>query len=137
MAYAKNEHLTILLKAEVISVSELDPCVTVRTISDNRHLSFEANKGIILCAGTIDTARIALRSDLSLADSTKKLVGRGLTDHEIWGVRFLRPTDKKLPPLKLQSHIKLCEKRAPLNVVVNADTFFGSELTSTSFGIPS
>ncbi|KAF7177493.1 hypothetical protein CNMCM7691_005746 [Aspergillus felis] len=139
MAYAKNEFLTILLKVEAISVTKpVDSpthCLAVRTMSDGRQFSFKANKAIILCAGTIDTARIALRSDIP--DAAKRNVGKGLTDHEIWGVRFHRETAKRLPPLKLQSNITLRDRKALLNVVVNADTFFGSESSSTSLHISS
>jgi choline dehydrogenase-like flavoprotein len=130
-AYARDQYLTILMNAEVLSVSVNKAnndnyqanSLTVRAMSGQRKGQIYAKKGIILCAGTIGTATIALNSGLQDIHS---LVGKGLTDHEIWGVRFGR--ENKIPlkePLKLQSEITVCGVPALLNVVVNANTFFG------------
>jgi len=130
-AYAKDQYLTILMNAEVLSVSvnKIDNnnyqagSLTVRAMSGQRKGQIYAKKGIILCAGTIGTATIALNSGLQDIHS---LVGKGLTDHEIWGVRFERENNIRLKePLKLQSEITVCNVPALLNVVVNANTFFG------------
>jgi choline dehydrogenase-like flavoprotein len=138
--YARDQYLTILLNAEVlrVSVNKIDDntyesrSLTVRTLSSQRLGQIYAKEGIILCAGTIGTAKIALNSGLQDIHS---LVGKGLTDHEIWGVRFAKEKAQKLKdPLKLQSEITVCGTTALLNVVVNANTFFGRN--STTFAQP-
>lgn len=140
-AYARDEYLTILPNTEVLSVSyhtdsktNTTDSLTVRTLSNQQIGQIDAKGGVILCAGTVGTAKIALNSGISKINS---LVGKGLTDHEIWGVRFLKGKDenKKLKdPLKLQSEITICGVTALLNVVVNANTFLGSG--SASFNQP-
>ena len=135
-AYARDPNLTVLLNTEALRVSFDDTTtassengtykassVTVRTATDHRSGNLFAGKGIILCAGTIGTAQISLNSRLH---SLYPLIGKGLTDHEIWGVRFVKEKDKTLKdPLKLQSLITVCNAPALLNVVVNANSFFG------------
>lgn len=132
-AYARDSYLTVLLNTEALSVSFEEAktagskyqasSVTVRTANDHRSGKIFAKQGIILCAGTIATAQIAFNSGLQ---SIHPLIGKGLTDHEIWGVRFVKKKNTKLADaLKLQSLITVCGSRALLNVVVNANTFFG------------
>ncbi|KAJ8115446.1 hypothetical protein ONZ43_g4662 [Nemania bipapillata] len=101
---------------------------------------------VILCAGTIDTAAIALRSGLG---GNNKNVGRGLTDHDIWGTRFVFEACDGLnglsnQALRLHSMVRLRpnrelrelneglspESRIPdidclLNITVNAPSFLG------------
>ena len=135
--YAKDPNLTILMSTEVLSVSVQEThdhkkydtnYLTVRTLPDRRVSKLAVNSTIILCAGTLGSASIALNSGLQ---DILPLVGKGLTDHEIWGVRFARETSKDLKaPLKVQSHIKVCDEEALLNVVVNANTFFGRASTA-------
>ncbi|KAI1124404.1 hypothetical protein F5Y10DRAFT_285113 [Nemania abortiva] len=136
-AHARDPYLTVLLNTEALQVSFNDKTtkssttstpykassVTVRTTTDKRSGSLLASKGFILCAGAIGTAQISLNSGLQ---NLHRLVGKGLTDHEIWGVRFIKEKDETLKdPLKLQSLITVCDEPALLNVVVNANTFFG------------
>ncbi|KAL8869302.1 MAG: hypothetical protein Q9198_007922, partial [Flavoplaca austrocitrina] len=85
--YARSANLTILLNSEVISVNTLDEPgivkdVIVRLGPDAQLRQLSARRGIILCAGTIGTAAIALHSG---SQQKIPLVGKGLTDHEIWG----------------------------------------------------
>ncbi|KAH8727703.1 hypothetical protein GQ44DRAFT_824991 [Phaeosphaeriaceae sp. PMI808] len=104
----------------------------VRTTNGEHQGHLSAKKGIVLCAGTIDTARISLNSGLRDIKSGKSLslIGKGLTDHEIWGVRFVKEKGSQLKaPLELQSVIKVCQAKALLNVVVNANAFFGRSST--------
>lgn len=142
MAYGRDPNLTLLMNTEVIylgykklpqpdktdnfNLKYVAHSMTVRsTASQRQEIKLHAKKGIILCAGTIETARIALNSGLQ---NTHPLVGKGLTDHEIWGVRFMkekRAVDDPKNPLKLQSEIHICDREALLNVVVNANTLFG------------
>jgi len=129
--YARDPCLTLLLNTEAlyVTVNAIEDgtyeaaSLKVRTTSDQRIGEISAKKGIILCAGTIGTATISLNSRLQ---DTHPLVGKGLTDHEIWGVRFARMINSKLKdPLKLQSEITIFGETALLNVVVNANTYFG------------
>ena len=140
-AYAKDPNLTILMNTEALSVSVEESrdhrsyetnYLTVRTIPDGKVGKIAVNTGIILCAGTLGSTAIALNSGLQ---DIHPLVGKGLTDHEIWGVRFTRTAGTTLKdPLKVQSNIKICNDDALLNVVVNANTFFGR--SSTAFTQP-
>ena len=78
-------------------------------------------KKVILCAGTIATAIIAFNSGLQ---KTLPLVGKGLTDHEIWGVRFPKTTKDILKdPMKFQCRMVIGGHDALLNVAINANTF--------------
>jgi choline dehydrogenase-like flavoprotein len=136
-AYARDPYLTILLETEALSFS-IDETSTnssgntiygasslmVRT-SNQRSGELSAKKGIILCAGTIGTAQICLNSGLQKKKSLG-LVGKGLTDHEIWGARFVKDKVGTLKvPLKLQSFTTVCNAPALLNIVVNANSFLG------------
>jgi hypothetical protein len=63
---------------------------------------------VILYAGTIDTAVIALRSGIGNKKKEENMVGRGLIDHDIWGVRIKILEGEKVralgdQPLKLES----------------------------------
>ncbi|GAW22623.1 hypothetical protein ANO14919_121650 [Xylariales sp. No.14919] len=68
------------------------------------------NAIVILSAGTVDTAAIALRS--RVGEDKKSLVGRGLTDHGIWGTRFMFQASNGVESLmgqalRLQATLKL------------------------------
>lgn len=88
------------------------------------HIQTQGAK-VILCAGTIGTASIALNSGLQVANP---LVGKGLMDHQIWGGRFAKKIlvghQRRIPPIKLQCLVHICRRRALLNVVINIDNFF-------------
>ena len=124
--YARDANLTILLNTEVLSVpTDTDaklPSVMARcSTSGSIHRLFA--KKVILCAGTIATATIALNSGLQ---KTLPLVGKGLTDHEIWGVRFLKAKtaeDVLKDPMKFQCRMVIGGHDALLNVAINANTF--------------
>jgi choline dehydrogenase-like flavoprotein len=79
---------------------------------------------VILCAGTIGTASIALNSGLHLYKGLD-LVGKGLIDHAIYLGRFARrsrfATSKD--PINLQCLINICGTIALLTVTVNANFF--------------
>ncbi|KAE8406038.1 hypothetical protein BDV37DRAFT_281280 [Aspergillus pseudonomiae] len=142
LSYARSPNLTILTNVEGLSFSYQPPknsggsytvdTLTVRDSSNRKELSIHAKLGIILCAGTLDTARIALRSELQ---KLNPLVGKGLTDHEIWGVRLVKEKNHNqnlIHPLKLQSEITIDDSmnsKVLLNVAVNANTFLGRSST--------
>jgi choline dehydrogenase-like flavoprotein len=50
------------------------------------------NQKVILCAGTVNTAAIALRSE-GLSDSVRKKIGKNLTDHEVGTIRMDGPSN--------------------------------------------
>lgn len=88
---------------------------------------------VILSAGTIGTARIALNSGLRLHNP---LVGKGLMDHEIYYTRIAieRTTGAPSHPLNLQCVIKVDEGQlALLTVTINAN-FFLSGSTNLQTG---
>lgn len=128
LTYARDCNLTILLNTEVLNVSQVSGewrSVTARTMSDQRVAEIRAVKGVILCAGTIGTATIMLNSEIQ--PGIPNMIGKGLTDHEIWGVRFVKETDRRQVPVKLQCDITVCNEPALLNVAVNANTFLGRD----------
>ena len=134
--YARDAKLTILLNTEVLTVStDTDaklPSVMARcSASGSIHRLFA--KKVILCAGTIATATIALNSGLQ---KTLPLVGKGLTDHEIWGVRFLKAKtaeDILKDPMKFQSRMLIGGQDALLNVAINANTFLARGFCESQF----
>ena len=102
--------------------------MNVRAAASNSIHTLFAKK-IVLSAGTLGTAAIALNSGLQKA---LPLVGKGLTDHDIWGVRFLKKknsNDILKDPMKFQSRLvigasdKVETPDALLNVAINANTF--------------
>ena len=136
--YARDTYLTVLLNTEVLKVSYTQlkagaykaDSLTVRTKPGDRRTELFAKEAIILCAGTLGTPKICFNSGLQDKCS---LIGKGLTDHEIWGVRFARKVDEKAAdPLKLQSLMKICGSTALLNVVINADHFLSRNSSAYS-----
>lgn len=89
---------------------------------------------VILSAGTIPTAQIALRSGLQ---AHNPLVGKGLIDHAIYAVRFAREsTHTSKDPVLLQTYIDLFTDipdvdttRALLTVTVNNNFFLAGKTT--------
>jgi len=139
--YNRDERLTVLANTRVVAVnrkSDDQPAVVslvaIDSSGEERNIPV-GNATVILSAGTLGTASIALRSGLGEGrrnDPGKptNLVGRGLMDHDIWGTRFevlqspnLAVLNKQ--PLKLNSWVKFADEPVLVNVAVNADTFLG------------
>ena len=92
---------------------------------------------VILCAGTIETAAIALRSSireqqaaqepigrpLRTVDSLKN-IGRRLTDHEIYTTRFWNKDDPTGQAAEIAAYIKVNKLDALLTVCVHAEKFY-------------
>lgn len=150
--YNGSENVNLLAQTQVLTVNEctesqpsgnshfknkhsknhLEKTVGSLTVRD--HLGIEhsiptGNATVILSAGTLCTARIALRSDIG-----GPRAGSGLTDHDIWGTRFeYMPSKDGLTAwlgkqaLKLQSWVKLGGGHSDclLNVTINAESFLG------------
>ncbi|PHH63858.1 hypothetical protein CDD81_5415 [Ophiocordyceps australis] len=164
----RSEKLHVLSRAEVVTVNRADSLqirpasadnntlahVDSLTVIDERgqeHILQTRGAKVILCAGAINTAAIALRSGLQApragdlnvyrnALGQNPLVGRGLTDHDIWGTRFnfirkgFPKKDFKMQALRLQNWVYLAlddnqepgaKGRCLLNITVNAPSFLG------------
>ena len=102
--------------------------LTVRRVSTQKVSKISVGKAkVILSAGTINTACIALNSGIQFLDESKEaLVGKGLTDHAIWGVRFAKrfePSTRPRSPIVFQNMVKICGTTALLTVTVNSNFF--------------
>ena len=77
---------------------------------------------VILAAGTLCTAQIALNSSLQRYNH---LVGKGLTDHAIYATRFAmkRSSGDPSDPLLLQTMIHINNTTAHLTVTINNNFF--------------
>ena len=130
--YSRDACLTVLLDTEVLSCDgTASPySLTVRSLT-NQRLHQIVSKSVILCAGTIGTASIAL--NIGLQTYIHK-VWKGLTDHEIWGVRILWDIEDSAKsgkePMKFQSEILIDDEPALLNVAVNANTFLSRDFAA-------
>lgn len=121
--------LKIWTKSNVVSFGKSEGKVTHLKIrdADDEPWNLPVHKAkVILCAGTVNTAAIALRSKL---DKEKTLVGvgRGLTDHEIWMVRYWKnpePSDAEEQPVELSCYVKIHGHTALLTICTHAERFF-------------
>lgn len=155
--YNASENVNLLAQTQVLTVNErsekeLKECETgvvqqtspktVSSLTVRDHLGTEhtiptGNATVILSAGTLCTARIALRSGLG-----GEYAGSGLTDHDIWGTRFeyIPSKDGVVAwlgdrALKVQSWVQLTAKLPGsneqshadclLNITINAQSFLG------------
>jgi choline dehydrogenase-like flavoprotein len=133
--YSGDENLTLLTGVEVLGFDHvvvegqadekrLVTALTVRHTSTERiHKLLTKGAQVILSAGTLCTASIALRSGLR---DHCNLVGRGLMDHAIWASRFAiqrSPDDSLKDPLLLQTKINICNTTALLSVTFNNNFF--------------
>ena len=111
--------------------------LTIRQVSTQKKSKIFVGKAkVILSAGTINTACIALNSGIQFLDSSKEaLVGKGLIDHAVWGVRFAKRLDQSATPrspINFQTLIGICGTTALLTVTVNNNFFLAG---STSLPI--
>ena len=119
--------LKIWTKINVVSFDKSKGKVTRLNIQDahNHPWSLPVHKAkVILCAGTVNTAAIALRSKL---DEEQSLVGKGLTDHEIWMVRYWKETessDAEEQPVELSCRVTIRGHQALLTICTHAEKFF-------------
>ena len=100
----------------------------VRSTTDHQIYRIAADKStVVLSAGTLGTARIALTSGLQRYNP---LIGKGLIDHEAWAMRCAqeRPEGASGPsrePLLLQSMINIGGHRCLMSVTYNSNFFLG------------
>ncbi|KAI1144870.1 hypothetical protein F4825DRAFT_475458 [Nemania diffusa] len=139
--FNKSEDFTLLARTQVVAINRASANrVDSLTILDDRGKERRIPTGkatVILCAGTIDTAVIALRSGLSM---TNRHVGCGLTDHDIWGTRFVFRKGHAVAKiehqaLRLQRMVRMTADPKSLarkidclvNITVNAPSFLGQQ----------
>ena len=132
-SYPRDPNLTILLNTEVISVNSGEDgkatSIDVYSNASSQVRRLRARKGVVLCA-TLGTAAVALNSGMQ---QKVPLVGKGLNDHEIWGVRFLKLKigSEELSPMKLRCEVIVTGVPAMLNVAINANNLLGRKITET------
>ena len=136
--YNRDERVTVLPNTRVMTVNRETPdseaisSITVLDSSGAEQVLPVGKAKVILSAGTLGSPSIALRSGLGEgcrpAAPSGTLIGRGLSDHDIFGTRFeilqgphLASLDSQ--PLKLNTWVKLGEEHVLVNIAVNADTF--------------
>ncbi|KAF4979333.1 hypothetical protein FZEAL_4439 [Fusarium zealandicum] len=136
--YANDPYLTVLLDTEVIAVDHVagsgsDKNVNALKIRDPKTKTIKdldvGNAKVILSAGTIGTASIALNSGLGQLNPQ---VGRGIVDHNVCYVRFAKQKDGDVTtkPLNLKTHMKVGGEECLVTVTINANFFLaGSSAT--------
>ncbi|XXG96701.1 Ethanolamine kinase [Hypoxylon texense] len=136
--YANDQYLTVLTGTEVLAVDHekgsAPPTVTglkVRSTADKVLTDLQTGSAkVILSAGTIGTASIALNSGLQQLDGLD-LAGKGIMDHDICYVRFAKAKDKTgfKTPVNLKTLTTVGGETCLLTVTVNANFFLaGSSL---------
>ncbi|KAI1763821.1 hypothetical protein GGR53DRAFT_344816 [Hypoxylon sp. FL1150] len=180
--HAKDEKLTVLANHEVTSFIT-DPATAPKYMFNIRDIILRSTDGhsgtydlptqgaaVILCAGTVDSAAIALRSGLNnlrikldwpsgppshppsgpssgpqstypphddRVDPASELrqrrpnrypghlIGKGLTDHEIWSTRFWNPDqDSKLPVELSTRNVNVNGHNSLLTICTQAESFY-------------
>ncbi|KAF5557274.1 hypothetical protein FNAPI_5486 [Fusarium napiforme] len=136
--YANDQYLSVLLNTEVIAVQHTASntfnksvnALKIRDKSTNTIKELDVGRAkVILSAGTIGTASIALNSGL---DHLNPLVGKGLIDHNVCYVRFAKQKSDTVTskPLNLKTHLKVGGEECLVTVTINANFFLaGSSAT--------
>ncbi|KIJ47614.1 hypothetical protein M422DRAFT_163772 [Sphaerobolus stellatus SS14] len=133
--YSRDKYLTVLMGTDVLHLDvprpEEDGAKVVRNIAIRGTSNSEVYQfpvigktKVILSAGTLCTADIALHSGLQLYQPK---VGRGLIDHAAWSLRVAQevPPDQKRHtkfshgPMLFQAIVDLCGSRALLSITIN------------------
>ncbi|OBS23323.1 hypothetical protein FPOA_03872 [Fusarium poae] len=136
--YANDPYLSVLVDTEVIAVQykdtdSADKTVTALQIRDKatgtiKELGIGKAK-VILAAGTIGTASIALNSGLQ---NLNDKVGKGLIDHNVCYARFAKEKDGGITqkPLNLKTHLKVGGEECLVTVTINANFFLAGSSAS-------
>ncbi|KAF5557188.1 hypothetical protein FPHYL_7777 [Fusarium phyllophilum] len=136
--YANDQYLSVLLNTEVIAVQHTASntfnksvnALKIRDKATNTIKELDVGRAkVILSAGTIGTASIALNSGL---DHLNPLVGKGLIDHNVCYVRFAKQKSDNVTskPLNLKTHLKVGGEECLVTVTINANFFLaGSSAT--------
>ena len=124
-----NSNLKINLNHEVIAVGSEGTRVKVyaRDLRSRRQIEFHG-KLAVLCAGTVESARLAYRSKLA---DPNKLIGRGITDHPIFWNHFKIPINSEFYDgygnVKILSQPKEPEKKEDFRYPFNMHFELGSD----------
>ncbi|CAJ0555415.1 Ff.00g054800.m01.CDS01 [Fusarium sp. VM40] len=136
--YANDQYLSVLLDTEVIAVQQTTDNATEKRVhalqirdkatGTIKELGVGKAK-VILSAGTIGTASIALNSGLQKAND---LVGKGLIDHNVCYARFAKEKDAGITekPLNLKTHLKVGGEECLVTVTINANFFLAGSSAS-------
>ncbi|KAK4163937.1 hypothetical protein QBC43DRAFT_212110 [Cladorrhinum sp. PSN259] len=135
--YANNKYLTVLLNTEVLAVQHAEHGdsrkvlgITVRDTKHGTIRNFEiGNAKVILSAGTIGTATIALNSGLQQFNGR---VGQGIIDHDVCYSRFAKriPLGGGEKPLNMKTFMQVGGQDCLVTVTVNANFFLAGSSTS-------
>ncbi|KAI0159813.1 FAD/NAD(P)-binding domain-containing protein [Xylariaceae sp. FL1272] len=127
-ASGSNQPFSVHLKTPVNSLTVEHGLVSKMDINGT---SFKVGKDqkVVLCAGTVNTAAIALRST-GLPDGVKNKVGKNLTDHEIWMSKYWQRLDgvdtyKNQKAVEISCYVTVNDKEALLTVCQHAERFYG------------
>ncbi|KAK6500074.1 hypothetical protein TWF481_010432 [Arthrobotrys musiformis] len=140
--YAHDRYLTVLLDTEVLSIEHsIGPdnkrkvtSILVRHTKeqDKTVKSLEiGDTEVILCAGSIGTASIALNSGLGVLGSLD-LVGKGLIDHDVCYVRFakVKSGGMTMAPVNMKTTYPIAGRTCLVTVTVNANFFLAGSSSS-------
>lgn len=150
--YAKDSNLTVMMYSEVVQVDipgiekgSVIPVksdahaegaedhhangLVVRSTKTGELHTIKAGKAeIILSAGAIGTASIALNSGLQFHN---RLVGKGLIDHDIWFVRFAQQRQSKWRnPINVKTRVTVGGQSCLMVVTVNSNFFLSGSSAS-------
>ena len=87
-----NQNLTVNLNHAVVELEKTEDRISGVTAYDliaNKHRTYKG-KVVVLCAGTVESAKLALLSEL---DNSSEKIGVGITDHPIFFTHFAIPLE--------------------------------------------
>ena len=125
-----DDNFKILLGAEVEKLTSISDAVKQVVLKGSPTVILKANK-VVLCAGSVHSAAILLRSKIKFGTGTGELDVGKLTDHDMYRVErsfeYVEPRDRdKLGSMRLQTHTKLGTKKqvaAIVNMWLDASSF--------------
>lgn len=107
-----NQNLTVNLNHAVVNLEKTGDRISGVTAYDliaNKHRTYKG-KVVILCAGTVESAKLALLSNL---DNSSEKIGVGITDHPIFFTHFALPLES--PYYSALSNSKLLSQHKDAN----------------------
>ncbi|KAF9631055.1 hypothetical protein BFW01_g1917 [Lasiodiplodia theobromae] len=135
--------LNLFVDVQVFKLEVKDGKITKLVLRYKDHKNHEhervvnvQERTVILCAGTVETAAIARRSELENKLSNS-LIGQGLTDHEIWMSRYWKEYTqdeiKQDPqPVELSCYVSVHGNQALLTICTHAEKFFSHDFADGS-----
>ena len=138
-SHDKHEHSVVGIGLEVLNLKIESNKVTGIKIRDvkNEETTMTVNKTaqVILCAGTVNSAALAKASNLPENMTASglqggNLIGKGLTDHEIYMAKYWKGYDKNEKPLEMSCHVTVHGHEALLTVCTQAQRFYAHEFAT-------